>query len=176
MPQKVLINFSDAQIAKLGECKTAAEFQAAVDSVIEASGAAKTEQKVILMEDVQKIFTANIATCNAAVEKVSTDLKTVSEAVAKVDPAALLASAEAAGSKAAAKALGKLGASGADATNANSNDGSAEKSATEQLIAQGKFEEAWAADKTIQAQFSDPKNYAGYMKAMSKGSVKILSR
>lgn len=43
---------------------------------------------------------------------------------------------------------------------------------SEHLIAQGKFEEAFAADKSIQAEFPDAKCYAAFMKNRSKVNIR----
>lgn len=174
MPQKVLINFSDEQIAKLGACKTAADFQAGVDLAIENANAPKTEQKVVALEDVQKIVAGNIATFTASVGAVENALKVVQADVAKVAPDALIEKAKAAGSESAAKALGAIGASGAGADKGAANDGTNGATDSKALIAAGKFEEAWTADKSIQAEFSNPKAYAGYMKASANGQVRIF--
>ena len=53
---------------------------------------------------------------------------------------------------------------GADASNAT---------AVQNLEAQGKFEEAWAADKNIQAEFPTAKGYAAFRRAQINGQVRI---
>lgn len=42
---------------------------------------------------------------------------------------------------------------------------------TKELIAAGKFEEAWAQDESLQAEFSNAKVYAAYAKAEAEGRI-----
>lgn len=55
----------------------------------------------------------------------------------------------------------------ADATNAT---------AIQNLEAQGKFEEAWAVDKNIQAEFPSAKGYAAFRRAQFNGQVRIATK
>jgi hypothetical protein len=177
--QKVLINFSDEQIAKLGGCKTAADFQAAVDLVIEESGQPKTEQKVITLEDATKIFGEQAKTFTASTGELGKRIDVIAGDVAKVNPVALVKQAEEAASLTAAKALGKVGAAGAGAVNSDPNNGQQAESPVAKLIASGDYEKAFeasAADSDIRKEFPTAKVYAAYMKAASEGRVNTKSK
>jgi hypothetical protein len=164
----MVIKLSAEQIASLG-ISDPKDFSAALAKLIESSNAPKTEQKVIAIADAEAIFAARFT----AIEKNISDLKT---AVAAVDVKTITEVAAKAGSESAAKALGKVGASGGDVVNANPTDGKKDGGAAKALITEGKFDEAWSADANIQAEWPDKVAYVGYMKAVAKGGVKIFAK
>lgn len=48
--------------------------------------------------------------------------------------------------------------------------------ATADLIKAGKYEEAYAGDKALQAEFTDAKNFAAYAKANAAGQIRISNK
>lgn len=174
MPAKTLINFSDAQLSKIGACKTQADFQAAVDLAIEQLGANKTEQKVVALEDVTGLFAKQIESLNASMETTTKLVATLDTAVRSVDPERLKTEAKNAGSIAAAEALGKVGASGVGVVTSAANDGTQTGNAVEALIKAGDYEGAWKASEDLQAEFSSHETFAAYKKAEKKGAFTIF--
>lgn len=168
------VKLSPEQITALGGLKDASEFGAKFETLQAKAG--KADQ----METENKTQASKIDT-------LTSDLKNLSETVSKLDArvktvdmdAVKAAAKEAgleAGSLAATKALGQVGASGAGVVPAQANDGASNASGSAALIEQGKYAEAWAADKSIQDEFSDANAYAGYMKASAAGRVRIYSK
>ena len=96
-----------------------------------------------------------------AASDISAQLTTLTEKVNAVNPEALLAKAEEAGSRAAAKNLGKVGATGAAATETNPNEGTTAEAPKDfraivsALVAGGKSK----AEAVMAAIASNPKEY-----------------
>lgn len=169
----MLIKLSSEQITQLGGLKDPSEFSARFAELCEKAEAPKTEQKVISIADVQALCGEQMKTFTASIGAVEATVKTIQAEVAKVDVDALVKKAEDAGSKAAAKSLGKVGANGAGAADLNPNDGTGDKPKAEALNSEGKFEEAWAASEDLKKEFPSAKCYAAFAKAESEGRVTI---
>jgi hypothetical protein len=108
MPKKFILELSDEKIAQLGGCNNKAEFEAALDNLITAANAPKTEQKVVLLEDVQKI----VGTMTGNISQLSEKLQLVETAVISINPENIRQIAKTEGSAAAQAALGAVGANG----------------------------------------------------------------
>lgn len=79
-------------------------------------------------------------------------------------PADLVAKAKAAGKEGAALALANTGSKQPANMSAADNDEGGKGSPGDALNAAGKFEEAWAADKSLQDEFVTAKSYAAFMR------------
>lgn len=169
MPQKVLINFTDAQLLKMGACKTQADFQAAVDLAIEESGAPKTEQKVVALEDFQKLLAKQAGEIGA----MGTQIAALDTSLKSINPEALIKQAQDAASITAAEKLGQVGATGAAAAPAGGNESEAPADNLKALETAGDYEGMWKASESIQSDFpSGPKAFAAYKRAEKRNGIR----
>lgn len=171
------VKLSSEQITALGGLKDASEFGAKLETLQAKAG--KADQ----METENKTQASKIDALSNDIKKLSDSvsafegkLSALDASVKSINPEAIIKQAKEAASIEAGVQLGKVGAAGAGAANANVNEGDQGASNVVALEAAGKWEEAWAAsapNSTTRKEFSDPKVYAAYKKAESKGQVRI---
>lgn len=125
----MMIKLSDEQIAQLGGITKASEFPAAFSKLHTEAKADKTN--VISLADAEAMMTAQAKTFSASVASLETKVATVDmEAIDKRVETLATTVATKTGSLTAAKALGKVGASGAAAVETNPTDEAKETTKT----------------------------------------------
>ena len=143
-----------AILAKLNESNAkVAELSAKLDAI---KPEVTAEDHLWVVETIEKLT------------KKVVDLSAVNdEAIAKA-----VAAAKEAGSLAAATALGSVGVNAiAPAPVAEP----AKADTADNLVAAGDYEAAYKASEKLQSEFSSPKVFAAYMKAMNRGQVRVLN-
>lgn len=174
----MLIKLSAAALAAVG-AKTADEFPEALVKLLNDTKAAASAQAIAVTDLQSALKTATDAAAELKLT-VAAQAKTIEDLTAKIGNPSTLTEARikeiatASGSAEAMKAIGLTGNGAPPAPPAN--NGSDAKTGVAALIAAGKFEEAFAADKNIQAEFDNAKSYAAFMKANYRGQVKITAK
>lgn len=153
-----LLNTCSGMAAKITGLETG--FATATETIGNLETALDTAEKTITAQ-AGKITTLETAVGNPAA-MTEARIKTIATEAATI-----------AGSSEAMKAIGATG-NGAPPAPPSNNAGAA--TGTAALIAAGKFEEAWTADKNVQAEFPTAKGYAAFMRAQSNGQVRIVTR
>jgi hypothetical protein len=164
---KFIAKLSSGFLAVLGALTPddfSAKFEAAWAALTADVAALKAQNPADL-----SAFEARIAEIEGKHTETANALTALSTTVASIKPDALIAQAKEAGVLGATEVLGKTGTTAPVGTAPNNERPKAGD--VDQMVADGKYPEAWAASKDLQAQFVKPEHYAAYMKAATAGRV-----
>ena len=164
----IIIKLSSEALAAVG-AKTDADFSAAFAKTIsDLNASAKT---IAELQSANKTLSDSLAASALQITALEKSVKDLTASVGNVlTEARVREIAEAAGSKAAVGAVGAVGAGAPPA--APSNSAQPPAAAADNLIAAGKYAEAWAADKNLQAEFPTAESFAAFKKNEHKIRIK----